>query len=157
MKSEIFRPRFYEKVAPSETYTVFGAAWAGESEVAEVSVSTRRRQNLGRGRIPGSGFTLCVARWKSDWVTPSKPCQCTLMSRAKDTSGNAQPNRHDENYGGYVINDFCRMRSSLGTLMRSSPDWTTDLNLCDFASLRDLFSVSSPSLRGLGGLVVKII
>ena len=48
MKSEIFRPTAYETVAPNEAYTVFGAAWAGETEVAEISVSTRilEKQNL---------------------------------------------------------------------------------------------------------------
>ncbi len=40
LKSEIFRPRFYEKIAPNQTYTVFGAAWTVESEVTAVSVST---------------------------------------------------------------------------------------------------------------------
>jgi Mo-co oxidoreductase dimerisation domain len=40
LKSEIFRPSVHETVVPNQTYTVSGAAWAGETEVTEVSVST---------------------------------------------------------------------------------------------------------------------
>src|ERR1700687_3256160 len=40
LKSEIARPRVYETLIPNRIYTVFGAAWAGETEVAEIAVST---------------------------------------------------------------------------------------------------------------------
>src|SRR3979411_232778 len=34
LKSEIARPRVYETLVPNRSYTVFGAAWAGETDVA---------------------------------------------------------------------------------------------------------------------------
>jgi hypothetical protein len=40
LKSEIARPRVYETLAGNQVYTVFGAAWAGETEVTEIAVST---------------------------------------------------------------------------------------------------------------------
>src|SRR5437588_7873308 len=40
LKSEIARPRVYETVIPNRIYTVFGAAWAGETDVTEIAVST---------------------------------------------------------------------------------------------------------------------
>src|ERR1700745_2296970 len=40
LKSEIARPRVYETLVPNQSYTVFGAAWAGETEVTETAVST---------------------------------------------------------------------------------------------------------------------
>jgi hypothetical protein len=43
-------------------------------------------------------------RWKFEWLTPKAPGQYTLLARAKDASGGAQPDRHDQNYGSYVIN-----------------------------------------------------
>ena len=43
-------------------------------------------------------------RWKLDWLTPEKPGSYTLLARAKDASGLAQPDRHDPNFGSYVIN-----------------------------------------------------
>src|SRR5216684_8980418 len=40
LKSEIARPRVYETLAPNRIYTISGAAWAGETEVTEIAVST---------------------------------------------------------------------------------------------------------------------
>jgi hypothetical protein len=40
VKSEIARPRVYEVLAPDQPYTVCGAAWAGETAVMEIAVST---------------------------------------------------------------------------------------------------------------------
>src|SRR5580692_1013786 len=40
LKSEIARPRVYETLIPNRVYTVFGAAWAGETDVTETAVST---------------------------------------------------------------------------------------------------------------------
>src|SRR6266566_377818 len=40
LKSAIARPRVYETLLPNQTYTIFGAAWAGETEVTEIGVST---------------------------------------------------------------------------------------------------------------------
>jgi hypothetical protein len=43
-------------------------------------------------------------RWKFDWLTPKEPGQYTLLARAKDVDGLIQPDKHDQNYGTYVIN-----------------------------------------------------
>ena len=43
-------------------------------------------------------------RWKFDWLTPKKPGKYMLLSRAKDAGGALQPDKHDQNYGVYVIN-----------------------------------------------------
>ena len=40
LKSQIARPRVYETLAPNRVYTIFGAAWAGETDVSEIAVST---------------------------------------------------------------------------------------------------------------------
>src|SRR5260221_13288629 len=40
LKSEITRPRVYETLAPNQVCTVFGAAWAGETDVTRISVRT---------------------------------------------------------------------------------------------------------------------
>ena len=40
LKSEIARPTVYETLEPDQVYTVSGAAWAGETEVTEIAVST---------------------------------------------------------------------------------------------------------------------
>jgi len=39
-----------------------------------------------------------------NWLTPKKPGRYTLLARAKDAGGLLQPDKHDQNYGSYVIN-----------------------------------------------------
>jgi DMSO/TMAO reductase YedYZ molybdopterin-dependent catalytic subunit len=103
VKSEIFRPAVYETVAPNQAHTVFGAAWAGETEVTEVLVSTDGGQTRAQAELVDPVQQYAWRRWKFDWVTPKKPGQYTLLSRAKDANGNVQPDKHDENYATYVI------------------------------------------------------
>jgi DMSO/TMAO reductase YedYZ molybdopterin-dependent catalytic subunit len=51
LKSAIARPRVYETLRPNQTYTVFGAAWAGETEVTEIAVSTDRGQTWAEAHL----------------------------------------------------------------------------------------------------------
>ena len=44
-----------------------------------------------------------VAPLEFDWLTPKKPGRYTLMARAKDAKGRVQPDKHNQNYGSYVI------------------------------------------------------
>ncbi len=104
LKSEIARPVAYETVAPNQLYTVAGAAWAGESEVAEIAVSTDGGLTWGRAEFLDPAQRHTWRRWKFDWVTPKKAGRYTLMARAKDAGGGVQPDNHDQNYGSYVIN-----------------------------------------------------
>jgi DMSO/TMAO reductase YedYZ molybdopterin-dependent catalytic subunit len=114
LKSEIFRPRFYELIAPGQTYPVFGAAWTGEGEVADVLVSTDAGQTWGKAEFLDPPLRYAWRRWKFNWVTPSKACECTLLCRAKDTAGNVQPDHHDKNYGSYVINHSLPIKVFIG-------------------------------------------
>ena len=51
LKSEITRPRVYETLAPDQVYTVSGAAWAGETEVIGIAVSTDGGRTWAEGGI----------------------------------------------------------------------------------------------------------
>ncbi len=104
VKSEIARPRVYETIAPNQIYTVFGAAWAGETEVTEIAVSTDSGQTWVEAEFLDPAQRHAWRHWKYDWLTPKKPGKYTLLARAKDASGGVQPNEHDQNYGSYVIN-----------------------------------------------------
>jgi DMSO/TMAO reductase YedYZ molybdopterin-dependent catalytic subunit len=114
LKSEIFRPTAYETIAPNQAYTVFGAAWTGESEVTEVSVSTDGGQTWAQAEFIDSIQRYAWRRWKFDWFTPKKPGQYTLLSRAKDARGDVQPDKHDENYATYVINHLLPIEVTVG-------------------------------------------
>jgi DMSO/TMAO reductase YedYZ molybdopterin-dependent catalytic subunit len=103
LKSEIARPTVYETLEPGLLYTVFGAAWAGETEVTQIAVSTDGGQTWAAGEFLDPLQRHSWRRWKFDWL-PKTPGQYTLMARAKDSMGATQPDRHDQNYGSYVIN-----------------------------------------------------
>jgi DMSO/TMAO reductase YedYZ molybdopterin-dependent catalytic subunit len=104
LKSEIARPTVYENLEPDQIYIVSGAAWAGETEVTEVAVSTDGGQTWAAAKFLDPIRRHTWRRWKFEWHTPKTPGQYTLLARAKDATGCAQPDRHDQNYGSYVIN-----------------------------------------------------
>jgi len=104
LKSEIARPRVYETLASNQVYTVSGAAWAGETEVTEVAVSTDGGQTWAEAEFLDPAQRYAWRRWKFNWLTPKKPGQYILLARAKDANGSVQPDKHDQNYGSYVIN-----------------------------------------------------
>jgi DMSO/TMAO reductase YedYZ molybdopterin-dependent catalytic subunit len=114
VKSQIARPRAYETIAPNQLYTVFGAAWAGETEVAEVAVSTDAGHTWVNAEFLDPVGRYAWRRWKYDWLTPRKPGKCTLLARAKDVEGNVQPEEHDRNYGSYVINHSLPIEVTVG-------------------------------------------
>jgi len=103
LKSEIARPRVYETVAPNQAYTVFGAAWAGETEVTGIAVSTDGGQTWAEAEFLDPVQRYAWRRWKFDWLTPKKPGRYTLMARAEGANGSVQPDKHDPNHGTYVI------------------------------------------------------
>jgi DMSO/TMAO reductase YedYZ molybdopterin-dependent catalytic subunit len=104
LKSEIARPTVYETLEPGQVYMVSGAAWAGETGVTEVSVSTDGGQTWAAAKFVDPMLRHTWRRWKFEWHTPKTPGQYTLLARAKDATGSVQPDRHDQNYGSYVIN-----------------------------------------------------
>ena len=104
LKSEIARPRVYETLVPDRIYTVSGAAWAGETDVIDVMVSTDGGQTWAGAEFIDPVRRHAWRRWQFDWLTPKKPGQYTLLARAKDAGGALQPDAHDRNHGTYVIN-----------------------------------------------------
>ena len=114
IKSEIFRPTPYETLTASQPYTVFGAAWAGETEVTKVSVTADGGQTWGEAEFIDPVHRYAWRRWKLDWVTPTKPGRYTLMSRARAANGDVQPDKHDENYSSYVINHLLPIEVVVG-------------------------------------------
>jgi DMSO/TMAO reductase YedYZ molybdopterin-dependent catalytic subunit len=103
LKSAIARPLVYETLAPDRTYTVFGAAWAGETDVTEIAVSTDGGHTWAEAHFLDPARRHAWRRWQFDWLTPKQPGRYTLLSRARDANGTVQPNEHDWNYGSYII------------------------------------------------------
>src|SRR3954470_14077027 len=104
LKSQIARPRVCETLAPNRIYTISGAAWAGETDVTEIAVSTDGGRTWADAEFIDPVRRYAWRRWKLDWLTPNEPGQYTLIARAKGADGSVQPDKHDQNYGSYVIN-----------------------------------------------------
>jgi DMSO/TMAO reductase YedYZ molybdopterin-dependent catalytic subunit len=103
LKSEITRPREFENLPPNQRYTIFGIAWAGETDATGISVSTDGGQTWSDAAFLDPARRYAWRRWKFDWLTPSKAGKYTLQSRATATDGSVQPEKHDPNFGTYVI------------------------------------------------------
>jgi DMSO/TMAO reductase YedYZ molybdopterin-dependent catalytic subunit len=104
LKSEIVLPRVYETLPPDHVYTVSGAAWAGETEVTGVAVSTDSGRTWAEAEFLDPARRHAWRRWKFAWRTPTEPGRYTLLARATDANGSTQPDTHDPNHGTYVIN-----------------------------------------------------
>src|SRR5262245_13838756 len=104
LKSEISQPRIYETLSPNQRYTVCGAAWASETEVTSVAVSTDGGQTRAEAEFLYPAERHAWRHWKFDRLTPKQSGRYTLLARAKDANGGMQPGTHDPNHGTYVIN-----------------------------------------------------
>jgi DMSO/TMAO reductase YedYZ molybdopterin-dependent catalytic subunit len=104
VKAEIARPRMYEVLAPNQPYTVCGAAWAGETAVTEIAVSTDGGQTWAGAQWVDPVRRHAWRRWHFAWQTPEQPGKYTVLARATDARGTAQPAQYDPKYATYVIN-----------------------------------------------------
>jgi hypothetical protein len=94
----------FETLAEPDLYGFRRRKIAGDTDVAEIAVSTDGGQTWAGAEFMDPVRRHAWRRWKFDWLTPKKPGQYTLLARAKDTRGAIQPDKHDQNYGVYVIN-----------------------------------------------------
>jgi DMSO/TMAO reductase YedYZ molybdopterin-dependent catalytic subunit len=121
VKAEIARPRGYETLAPDRVYEVSGAAWAGEATVAAVSVSTDGGRTWAEAELLDRVRPHAWRRWKFDWHTPKEPGRYVLMARATDENGRVQPDRHERQYGSYVIHHLLPIEVFIDDPTESSP------------------------------------
>jgi DMSO/TMAO reductase YedYZ molybdopterin-dependent catalytic subunit len=103
LKSEIARPRVRETLAPNTVYPMSGAAWAGETDVTAVGVSTDGGRTWADAELIDPAQRYAWRRWRYDWQTPTEAGRYTLMARAVGAAGDVQPEGHDQNNGSYVI------------------------------------------------------
>jgi len=103
LKSQIARPRVYERLEPDRPYTIFGAAWAGDADVTEIWISLDGGASWVQGEFLDPINRYAWRRWKYDWITPAQPGRYTLLARARGADQGAQPDWHNPNFGSYVI------------------------------------------------------
>ncbi len=88
---------------------VSGAAWAGEKQVARVDISTDQGRSWKKAQLGREHAPYAWRLWEFVW-TPPKPGTYTILSRATDSSGHAQPAEESWNPSGYLWNVIDRVR-----------------------------------------------
>jgi DMSO/TMAO reductase YedYZ molybdopterin-dependent catalytic subunit len=103
VKSMIARPALHESIPAGSVCRIVGAAWAGESEIARVEVSTDGGETWSDARLVDPVSRFAWSRWDFSWQVPSRKGRCTLLSRATDITGRRQPDARDDDYQNYAI------------------------------------------------------
>jgi DMSO/TMAO reductase YedYZ molybdopterin-dependent catalytic subunit len=104
VKAEIARPAYHEHVAAGKPYRVFGAAWAGDTEVAKVDVSTDGGKSWQPAKLLDDAVPFTWRFWEFEWQVPKQAGRHALMAKATDKHGHTQPAKHDPDRRAYMIN-----------------------------------------------------
>jgi DMSO/TMAO reductase YedYZ molybdopterin-dependent catalytic subunit len=104
VKASIAAPALNEVVAAGQKTTIRGAAWAGESPVAKVEVSTDGGQSWNPARLPEEPRKYEWSFWEYEWRVPAEKGVAKLLARATDAKGNTQPLERDPDRRSYMVN-----------------------------------------------------
>lgn len=102
VKSLITRPLDGAVVAPGRI-TVAGFAWAGEDDITKVDVSVDAGATWQPARLTGEAVKYAWRRFEFGFDASRQETH-TILSRATDTRGNAQPIAPHWNPSGYLWN-----------------------------------------------------
>lgn len=92
---------------------IHGTAWAGESPVARVDVSTDSGRTWRAATLGRDKARYAWRLWELNW-TPPGPGSYALMARATDAAGATQPLVEEWNPSGYLWNVVQQVRVSVG-------------------------------------------
>jgi DMSO/TMAO reductase YedYZ molybdopterin-dependent catalytic subunit len=119
-KSVIATPREGQKFGPGPV-TIRGAAWAGESPVASVNVSTDNGRTWRAARLGADQAKYAWRLWDYTW-TPPRPGSYVLMAQVADAAGEKQPLAEDWNPSGYLYNVVHQVRVDVGASAAPAPE-----------------------------------
>jgi DMSO/TMAO reductase YedYZ molybdopterin-dependent catalytic subunit len=92
--------------------TLRGIAWAGDTRVAKVEVSTDAGLTWQTTRLSGKDLPFTWRLWAAEW-SPQKPGYYTVLSRATDVNRRTQPLVPTWNPSGYLFNAVDRIGLSV--------------------------------------------
>jgi DMSO/TMAO reductase YedYZ molybdopterin-dependent catalytic subunit len=101
VKSEVLRPGEGERLGLGMN-RVFGVAWAGESAIARVEVSTDGGRTWDQAQLIGVQAPYSWTLWEYLWEVASAG-DYELLARATAADGSVQPREPDPLNGGYMI------------------------------------------------------
>jgi DMSO/TMAO reductase YedYZ molybdopterin-dependent catalytic subunit len=104
VKSQIARPSRNEVVPKGKACRVHGAAWAGESEVSKVEVSTDGGRTWAEATLTGESVPHAWRLWEWNWQTPKVAGPGSIMARATDKRNRVQPMARDVGRRNVMIN-----------------------------------------------------
>jgi sulfite oxidase len=125
-KSVISSPLDGQKVTKAPM-TIHGAAWAGESPVARVDVSTDNGRTWHPAKLGADQSKYAWRLWDFTWTPPAEGSY-VLMAQASDASGRKQPFAAEWNPSGYLYNVVHQVRVDVGTSAAAAPEWPHDPN-----------------------------
>ncbi len=103
VKSQIARPTLHEVIRAGSDYRIYGAAWTGEADVTKVEVSTDGGKTWQTAKLLGEKVPFAWRLWELPWKAPKQPGRYRLMSRATDSKGQTQPEKHNRDSRAYRI------------------------------------------------------
>jgi sulfite oxidase len=103
VKSAIWSPVDGANVAPGSSAAIRGVAWSGDrGPVAGVEVSMDGGRSWRNARIVSPRSRFGWLQWEQVWSPPAG--YFTILARARDASGDAQPLAQEWNPSGYLWN-----------------------------------------------------
>jgi len=100
-------------VVPLAPVMIQGMAWSGESRVLAVDVSLDEGKHWQPARLVGEEQPYAWRQWQLVW-TPRVPGSVSILCRATDESGAAQPAATPWNPGGFLWNGWDRVTVTVG-------------------------------------------
>ena len=102
-KAAIARPGPGEVLPLGKPVTVFGAAWAGESRVDIVLLSSDGGRTWHEVKLLDKAKPFTWVLWKHEW-TPKTAGPATLLVKCTDARGRTTPEKRDADRRSYAIN-----------------------------------------------------
>jgi DMSO/TMAO reductase YedYZ molybdopterin-dependent catalytic subunit len=103
VKASIARPTLQEVIPAGKKYRMHGAAWAGESSIVKVEISTDGGKTWAGAILLGESVPFAWRLWEFTWDVPAKPGRYTCMARATDKQGRTQSLERDTDRRNYMI------------------------------------------------------
>lgn len=112
VKSLIVSPKAGQRLSVG-THQIVGAAWSGGKDIASVQISADGGRTWHFASLLEPHAPYAWRLWEFPWQV-TKAGTYTLMARATDTSGAAQPFAYDLDLNGFEVNQVQPVRLEVG-------------------------------------------